>query len=43
MNLQNVLLNLIVFALPIIAIIYILMGIKLLKQKVAGQFNNFSA
>lgn len=43
MNLQNVLLNLIVFALPIIAVIYIYMGIKLVKQKVGGQFNYFSA
>ena len=43
MNLQNVLLNLIVFALPILAGIYIFVGIKLLKQKVAGQFNYFSA
>jgi diguanylate cyclase (GGDEF)-like protein/PAS domain S-box-containing protein len=43
MNLQNVLLNLIVYALPILAIIYIFVGIKLLKQKVEGQFNYFSA
>jgi len=42
MNLQNVLLNLIVFALPILAAIYIFVGIKLLKQKVEGQFNYFS-
>lgn len=42
MNLQNVLLNLIVYALPILAIIYIFVGIKLIKQKVAGQFNCFS-
>lgn len=43
MNLQNVLLNTIVFSLPIIAVIYIFVGIKLLKQKVDGQFNYFSA
>lgn len=43
MNLQNVLLNLIVYALPIIAIIYIFTGLKLLKQKVGGEFNYFSA
>ena len=43
MDVQNVLLNLIVFALPSIAVIYMIAGIKLLKQKVAGQFNYFSA
>lgn len=43
MNLQNVLLNLIVYALPIVAGMYILLGIKLLKQKINGQFNYFSA
>lgn len=43
MNLQNVLLNLIIYALPIIAIIYIFTGVKLLKQKVGGEFNYFSA
>lgn len=42
MDIQNVLLNLIVFALPIIAVIYIFVGIKLLKQKVDGRFNFFS-
>ncbi|MDO9492412.1 HD domain-containing phosphohydrolase [Acetobacterium sp.] len=43
MNLQNVLLNLIVYALPILASIYIFVGIKLIKQKVGGEFNYFSA
>lgn len=43
MDVHNVLLNLIVFALPTIAVIYMIAGIKLLKQKVAGQFNYFSA
>ena len=43
MNIQNMLLNLIVFALPIIALIYVSVGIKLLKLKVGGQFNYFSA
>ncbi|MEO1816011.1 MAG: HD domain-containing phosphohydrolase [Acetobacterium sp.] len=42
MNLQNVLLNFIVYALPILAIIYIFVGIKLVKQKVDGRFNYFS-
>lgn len=42
MNVQNVVLNLIVYALPIIAVAYIFAGIKLLKQKVAGHFNYFS-
>jgi diguanylate cyclase (GGDEF)-like protein/PAS domain S-box-containing protein len=32
-----------VYALPILAIIYVFVGIKLLKQKVDGQFNYFSA
>lgn len=36
MNIQNMLLNLIVFALPIIALIYVSVGIKLLKLKVGG-------
>ena len=43
MDLEKVLLNLIIFALPIIASSYIFAGIKLLKQKVDGQFNYFSA
>ncbi|AFA47378.1 HD domain-containing phosphohydrolase [Acetobacterium woodii] len=43
MNIQNVLLNLIVFTLPVIAGGYIFVGIKLLKQKVDGHYNYFSA
>lgn len=43
MDLQKVFLNLIVYALPIIAAGYSVVGIKLLKQKVEGQFNYFSA
>jgi diguanylate cyclase (GGDEF)-like protein/putative nucleotidyltransferase with HDIG domain/PAS domain S-box-containing protein len=43
MNIQNVLLNLIVFALPIITVIYLVVGIRLLKHKVDGRFNYFSA
>jgi hypothetical protein len=43
MNVQNVVLNLIVYSLPIIAATYIFAGIKLLKQKVDGHFNYFSA
>jgi len=43
MDFEKVLLNLIIFALPIIASSYIFAGIKLLKQKVDGQFNYFSA
>ncbi|MCG2730015.1 MAG: diguanylate cyclase, partial [Acetobacterium sp.] len=43
MNVQNVVLNLIVYSLPIIAAAYIFAGIKLLKQKVDGHFNYFSA
>ncbi|WP_303866268.1 HD domain-containing phosphohydrolase [Acetobacterium wieringae] len=43
MDLQKVFLNLIVYALPIIAVGYSVVGIKLLKQKVEGQFNYFSA
>ncbi|WP_373481982.1 HD domain-containing phosphohydrolase [Acetobacterium sp.] len=42
MDIQNVLLNLIVFALPIITVIYTFVGIRLLKQKVGEQFNYFS-
>ncbi len=42
MNLQNVLLNLIVYAMPIIASTYIYFGIRLIKQKVNGAFNYFS-
>ena len=43
MDVQNVVLNLIVYTLPIIAGAYIFIGIKLLKQKVDGHFNYFSA
>lgn len=42
MNIQHVLLNLIVYSLPIISVGYILAGIKLFKQKVGEQFNYFS-
>ncbi len=43
MDIQNVLLNLIVFTLPVITGGYIFIGIKLLKQKVDGHYNYFSA
>jgi diguanylate cyclase (GGDEF)-like protein/PAS domain S-box-containing protein len=42
MNVQNIFLNLIVFNLPTIAIIYVIVGIRLIRQKVDGQFNFFS-
>lgn len=42
MDIQNVLLNLIVFALPMVSLVYLLAGMKLFKQKVGGQFNYFS-
>lgn len=43
MNVQNMLLNLIVFTIPAITGGYIYIGIKLLKQKVDGHYNYFSA
>ena len=42
MNSQHVLLNLIVFTLPIISLVYIYTGIKLYKYKAEEQFNYFS-
>ncbi|MBC3796295.1 HD domain-containing phosphohydrolase [Acetobacterium tundrae] len=42
MDIQQVLLNLIVFTLPIISVAYTVVGIRLFKQKVEGRFNFFS-
>lgn len=42
MNVQNVVLNIIIFSIPTVAIAYVLSGMKLFKQQVRGRFNYFS-
>ena len=42
MNIQNMILNLIVFTIPLISVTYIIVGIKLSKQDVENKINYFS-